>query len=502
MISEDLPYNLSMSKSEKNKLIIALSLGMFLAAIESTIVTLAIPTIVKDLSGFDLISHVFSVYLLTSAIATPVYGKLCDMYGRKKTLMVGIAIFVIGCALCGFSQSMAMLIIFRAVQGIGAGSVFTVPMTIVGDVFPLSERGKVQGALSMVWGIAGLLGPFLGGLLIDLLSWHWIFFINVPFGILTLYIIQTSFNESIVKQKHRIDFLGIATLSVAMFAFLSIFILGGQSGIQLNVQNVALFILSLVTIIIFYQVERRAAEPIVPFEVFTKSSIFVNIIAMLFTAVLIGVDIYTPIYLQNIRGFGPLIAGLIIMPMTITWTLSSIPLGKLIVRFGGKPVNLVGVVIAFISLLPLLIVSKDSSVLFLIIMVLVMGIGLGIGMTAQTMFVQNSVGYEKRGAAVAANSLVRTLGQTIGITAFGAAFNASIIRGFSKEEIEAYDLSNIYDLSNYGTQVSWDQIVDVLTSAVHIVGMTLICLMILCIVLSLIMPKPPITEGGEASRQG
>ena len=483
-----------MSKSDKNKLIIALSLVMFLAAIDATIISLAIPTIVKDLSGFDLISHVFSVYLLATAITTPIYGKLSDMYGRKRTLLLGISLFVFGSALSGFSQNMVMLIVFRAVQGLGAGSIFTVPMTIVGDVFPISERGKIQGALGMVWGIAGLVGPFVGGLLIDILSWHWIFFINVPLGILAIFIIQTSLNESIEKKKHRIDFLGIAILSIAMISFLSIFIFADDTGIQLNPQNIVLFIVSAVMFVIFYRVEKRAVEPLVPFDVFTKSNIFVNIIAMLFCAVLIGVDVYTPIFLQNVRGFRPLIAGLIILPMSISWMLASIPLGKLIVRVGGKAVNATGLIISLLSLFPLLFFARDSGVPFIILVVFVMGIGMGTGMTAQTMIIQDSVGFEKRGSAIAVTSLLRSLGQTIGISIFGAMFNRSIVRGFSQEGIVDYNLGNLYDIAAYGEKVSWDQIVDVLTSSIHIVFILFICLMAICVILALIMPDPPIKE--------
>ena len=486
-----------MSRSEKNKLIIALSLAMFLAAIESTIVTLAIPTIVKDLRGFDLISHVFSVYLLTSAITTPIYGKMSDLYGRKRTLIVGISIFIGGCALCGFSRNMVMLIAFRAVQGIGAGSIFTVPMTIVGDVFPLSERGKIQGALSMVWGIAGLIGPVLGGLLIDFLSWHWIFFINVPFGILTLYIFQTSYNESPTKSRHRIDLPGIALLSVAMIAFLSIFIFGSENGFLLSTRNVVLFVISMTLLVLFYHLEKRAVEPIVPFNVLTRSSIFVNVIAMMFSAILIGVDVYTPIFLQNVQGHGPLIAGLLLLPMTITWTLVSIPLGKLVIRFGGKPVVLVGMVVTLISLLPLLMIVSGTSMAFIIAMVLVMGVGMGTCVTTQTMLIQSSVEYEKRGSAVAVISLLRTLGQTIGISVFGVVFNASIRGGFTREGISSYDLGNLYELSSYSEGVSWDQIVAVLTSAVHLVGSVLIGLVIVCLILSLLMPRPPISERTE-----
>jgi len=483
-----------MSKTEKNMLIVAICMAMFLAAIESTILLLAIPIIVKDLHGFDLISHVFSVYLLTSAISTPVYGKMSDMYGRKNAMLVGMTIFIAGSAFCGLSQTMVVLIISRAIKGLGAGSILTVSFTIVGDVFPLNERGKIQGAISMVWGVAALIGPFVGGLLINFLSWHWIFFIVIPLGVPTFFIIQTKFNETIVKRKHRIDVSGIISLSLAMIAFLSIFILGEEGGTWLNIRNILLFIISAVMLFVFYRIEKRAVEPLVPFDVLTKSSIFINLIAMIFTGVLIGVDVYTPIYLQNVRGFGPLVAGLILLPMSVSWTLVSIPMGKLVIRFGGKPVNLVGTILTIISLVPILVFTKNSEVAFLIAAIFFMGIGLGIGMTTQTMLIQESVGFEKRGSAIAVNTLLKTLGQTIGISVFGAVFNGTIVKGFSQAGITEYNLGNLYDLSSYSSGVSWDQIVDVLTTAIHTVGLIFICMTIVCIVLSAIMPRPPISE--------
>ncbi|MDR2672705.1 MAG: MFS transporter [Coriobacteriales bacterium] len=487
---------MTLTAAEKNKLIISLSLAMFLAAVEGTIVTLAIPTIVKDLQGFDLISQVFSVYLLTGAIATPIYGKLSDLYGRKRTLMVGIAVFLTGSALCGMAQNMPMLIACRALQGIGAGAIYTIPMVIVGDVFPLNERGKIQGSLSAVWGIAGLVGPFLGGLLIDLLSWHWIFFINIPFGILTLYMLHTSLHEHTGRQKHRIDYPGILTLSGSMLTFLAIFMFNDGGTSILTLRNALLFAVSLILLLVFYHIEKRAPEPIVPLDVLTTSSVFVNIVAMLFMAIILGVDVYIPIYLQNVRGLSPLITGLILLPMTISWVLVTIPLGRLMLRFGGKAMNALGVCIALVALLPFLFLTQESAIIFIIAVLLVLGAGFGIGMTTQTMIIQESVGFEKRGAAVALNSLVRTLGQTIGISVFGTFFNAEIVESFAGAGIVQYDLGNLYDLAAYQAGVTWDQIVAVLLDSIHLVSGILIAIGVLCVVLSLVMPrlKPPSGE--------
>ncbi|MDR2587649.1 MAG: MFS transporter [Coriobacteriales bacterium] len=482
-----------LTSAEKNRLIAALALAMFLAAVEGTIVTLAIPTIVGDLQGFDLISHVFSLYLLTGALATPIYGKLSDLYGRKRMLMVGIVIFLVGSVLCGFAQDMVSLIIFRAVQGIGAGAIYLVPMIIVGDVFPLNERGKVQGMLSMVWGVAGLLGPFLGGLLIDLLSWHWIFFINIPFGLLTIVILQTSFTEDFHRQRHHIDFPGIVTLTLAMLAFLAIFVFADEGATLLTARNAVLLAVSVLLLFVFYRIERRSPEPIVPFDVLTKSSVFVNIVALLLMAVIFAFDVYTPLYLQNVRGLTPLFAGLALLASSVSWMLVSIPLGKLMLRFGGKPLNAIGMGATFLLLLPLLLLTQDSPIIFIVVVAFLFGIGPGIAMTTQTMIIQNSVGFEKRGAAVAVNSLVRTLGQTIGISVFGALFNARIIQGFEEGGITQYDLGNLYDLAAYQEGVSWDQIVAVLLDSVHVVYFALIVIAALGVVLSLIMPRPALS---------
>ena len=231
----------------KRNILIALMVAMFLGAVEGTVVTTAIPTIVKDLQGFEIISLVFSVYLLTSAISTPIYGKLSDLYGRKNILSIGIIIFLVGSCLCGVSQTMYMLIGARAIQGVGAGAIFTVTYTIVGDVFNLEERPKVQGLIGTVWGIASLAGPFLGGVLIDMLSWHWIFFINLPFGILSVILIQRNLDETFEKKKHKIDFAGIITLSAAMIIFLNIFL--SAENISFN-RNIFIVISVLITIIL------------------------------------------------------------------------------------------------------------------------------------------------------------------------------------------------------------------------------------------------------------
>lgn len=470
--------------SVKKNIVIALMVAMFLGAIEGTVVTTAIPTIVMDLQGFEIISLVFSIYLLTSAISTPIYGKLSDLYGRKNILSIGIIIFLIGSFLCGLSKNIYMLIFFRAIQGLGAGAIFTVTYTIVGDVFTLNERSKVQGYLGMVWGIASIAGPFVGGLLIDMLSWHWIFFINIPFGILSVILIQKNIKETFEKTKHKIDFAGITTLSLSMAIFLNIFL--SSENINSNSKIFILISLALTCffLIAFYKIEKKAIEPVIPFDIFNKSSAIVNIISFLASAVLITADVYLPIYLQNILGFSAKISGLTLAPMSVAWFISSVVIGKIIVKFGAKTALLISNVILLISTIFLPTLGINTSLLSVLIYVSIMGVGFGGAFTTLTIIVQESVEYNKRGAATAANSLLRTLGQTIGVSIFGSIFNLYIIKYFIKIGINGVDPSNIYN-----SLVTSEQIKLSINSSLHVLFIMLIIISSISLILSIIMPK-------------
>ncbi|WP_143315554.1 MDR family MFS transporter [Clostridium sp. HBUAS56017] len=472
----------------KRNIVIALMVAMFLGAVEGTVVTTAIPTIVKDLQGFEIISSVFSIYLLTSAISTPIYGKLSDLYGRKNILSIGIIIFLVGSFLCGLSQNMYMLIAFRALQGLGAGAMFTVTYTIIGDIFTIEERPKVQGGISSVWGIASLVGPFLGGILIDKLSWHWIFFINIPFGILSIILLQKNLKENFEKKKHNIDFGGIITLSLAMVIFLNIFL----STKNANINSIFIVISTLLTIILlllFYKIERKAKEPIVPFDIFTKSSTIVNIISFLLSAILIGADVYLPIYMQNVLDFSAKISGLALAPMSIFWLIASVILGKCIVKHGGKTITLISNVILLISTILLPTLGINSSLLLVLLYISIMGIGFGGAFTTLTIIIQESVDYSKRGAATATNSLLRTLGQTIGVSVFGSIFNLYIVKYFTNIGISGVDPSNLYNSTTLNTAVTNEQIKLSLNSSIHVLFMILMIISILSLVLSIVMPK-------------
>ena len=471
--------------TRKRNIIMALMVAMFLGAVEGTVVTTAVPTIIRDLKGFELISWVFSLYLLTSAVSTPIYGKLADLYGRKNILSIGIIIFLIGSCLCGLSQNMYQLIVFRTLQGLGAGSIFTITYTIVGDIFTLEERAKVQGWLSTVWGIASLMGPFLGGFLIDNLSWHWIFFINLPFGILSVILLQKYLKEDFEKKKPKIDYLGTIVLSISIIILLYGFLAGEKSKLGYTYTILICILISLFLFIWFYFIEKKSLEPIIPFEIFTKTSIIVNIISFLSAATLIAIDVYMPIYIQNVLGYGAMISGLSMVPMSLAWLLSTFLVAKAIPKYGERIVVGVSTLIIFASCILLPTLGVNSPLILVIIYAFIMGFGLGGCFTTLIIVAQSSVDYSKRGVATSTNSLVRTLGQTIAVSIFGGVFNLSIVKYFNNIGIEGVEPNNLYSTVGSNSGLTLDNIRFSLNSGLHVIFIMLVFIMVICLGLSL-----------------
>ncbi|QAA33336.1 MDR family MFS transporter [Clostridium manihotivorum] len=475
--------------SRKNSIIVALMVAMFLGAVEGTVVTTAVPSIVKSLNGFELISWVFSAYMLTSAISTPIYGKLSDLYGRKLMLSIAISIFLVGSFLCGFSHNMYELIFFRALQGLGAGGIFTISYTIVGDVFTLAERAKVQGWLSSVWGIASLVGPFLGGFFIDYLSWNWIFFINLPFGILCIILLQKNLKEAFEKTKHKIDFLGTILLSVAILFILLSIMAAEKSSSFLSTSIVIFFILAIVTFFVFYKVEQKAEEPIIPFEIFTKTNTITNIIGFLASAVLIGSDVYMPIYIQNILGKSATISGLSLAPMSISWLIAAVVLGKALTKYGERNVTIFSFIILLIGAILLATLGINSPLILSMLYTFILGIGFGGIFTIITIIIQSSVDFNMRGAATASNTLLRTLGQTIGVSVFGSMFNLSIINYFNKVGVQNIDPNNLYSKAEAGLKFTISNIKNSQISGIRNIFIVLIVLSVVCLLLSFALPN-------------
>ncbi|MBW6411283.1 MDR family MFS transporter [Clostridium weizhouense] len=464
--------------NKKRNIIIAIMVAMFLAAFEGTVVTTAMPTIAKSLHGYDLISLIFSSYLLTSAVSTPIYGKLSDLYGRKKMLSIGIVLFLIGSFLCGFSQSMVQLIIFRAIQGLGAGSILTITFTIVGDIFTLEERSKVQGCLSTVWGVSSLLGPFIGGFFIDYLSWHWIFFINIPFGIISILLLNKNLDEQVLNNNPKIDYLGSLFLTISIVSILLCLFTSS------NLIRSLYIVCAIISLIIFYFIENKCEEPVVPFDIFSKDTVLINIISFFISAILMGIEAYTPLYTQNVLNYSAKISGVSMAPMSLTWLFSSFVLVKLFKKFGEKKVILSSILILGLTTILLRFITPDTPLIYLIFIVFIMGAGFGGSLNTLTILIQNDASYEKRGAATSTNALIRTLGQTIGVTIFGSLVNSSIVSYFTDLDISGVTADNIYS-----SGASSIQIKEAFFSGVHNMFYSLIFLTIICFIAGMFISK-------------
>lgn len=420
--------------SKRSMILAGILLSTFMAAIEGTVVGPAGPAIVGSFGSVSLMSWIFTSYLLTMAVTTPIFGKISDLYGRKPVFLYGSFLFLAGSLLCGFSQSMTQLILFRAIQGIGAGAVIPVTFTIIGDIYSLKERGKVQGMLSSVWGISSLVGPLLGGYFVDYLSWRWIFGFNAPFALISIWLIYRYLDEKREPRKVRIDFAGAGLFMVGMTLLLFALAVGGEKFPWTSPAMLAILAVSVILLTAFLFVEARAQEPMVPLRLFRIKDISVSTIAnLLVSALLIGLTTYLPLWIQGVRGGNATMSGLTLAPMSIGWLFGSVASGRLIVKTGSRKTALVGVIGLVIGAGGLAFMHENTPLAALLVYTFIYGLGFGYISTLFSIIAQSSVGYEMRGASTALNTFVRTLGQTVGVAVFGTWLNTSIARRIAAE---------------------------------------------------------------------
>ncbi len=406
----------------RKKVTIALFVATFLAAIEGTIVSTAMPSITGELHGIQQYSWIISLYLLATVITTPIYGKLSDLYGRKKMFIIGALIFLAGSMLSGVSQTMNQLIWFRALQGLGAGALTTIPYTIIGDLYPFEQRAKVQGWMSSIWGIAGISGPLLGGLLVDYVSWRAIFYMNLPFGIVAIYLLSTSLREVLKKKKRHIDYPGIVTFTIAMFSFLYAMALirddGGGRGTDWMIS--LLFAIAVLFFVVFARIESRSPEPIIPFQLFRNRIIsMANLNSLLLCVINVVVIFYLPLWIQGVYGKPATYSGLAMIPLSIAWPLGSILAGNWISKKGLRFISVAGACFLLAGSIGFSFMSASTPIALFVVYTFMSGLSFGLSLTSLTVAVSSAVGWELRGSAVASNNFIRTLGQTIGITVFG-----------------------------------------------------------------------------------
>ncbi len=406
----------------------ALMLVMLLAALDQTIVSTALPTIVGELGGLAHLSWIVTAYLLATTIVTPLYGKLGDLLGRKIVLQAAILLFLFGSALCGLSRSMGGLIAFRALQGLGGGGLMVTAMAAIGDIISPRERGRYQGIFGGVFGFATVLGPLIGGFIVEHWSWRWIFYVNLPLGLIALVVIGWAFTAPSERRQPRIDFAGAGLLAVALTALILFTSLGGHTFAWASPQIVTMIAVSVLALVGFIVAEARAAEPILPLSLFANRTFVVSCsVGFVVGLAMFGSVTYMPVYLQVVKGVAPSTAGLQITPMMGGLLLTSIASGQIISRVGRyRHFPILGTAVATIGLGLLATLGVDTPTWTAAGYMLVLGLGLGMVMQVLVLAVQNAVDYSNLGVATSGTTLFRSIGGSVGVSLFGAIFAGTL----------------------------------------------------------------------------
>jgi EmrB/QacA subfamily drug resistance transporter len=475
--------------------------GMLLAALDQSIVGTALPRIVSDLGGLNHLSWVVTAYLLTSTASTPLWGKISDLYGRRLIFQAAIVIFLIGSALCGLAMSMPQLIAFRAIQGVGGGGLMAIAFAIIGDVIPARERGRYTGYFGAVWGFSSLAGPLLGGWITDNLSWRWIFYINLPIGLLALVVTSMVLKMPVIKRETTIDYLGAATIVSSVTSLMLYLNWAGEHFGWRSPPALAFVVAAIVLAVAFVFIELRAVEPIIPMRLFRNPIFSVgNAFGFLVGFAIFGGAIYLPLYLQTVKGMSPTESGLAMLPMVAGMFSMSIVSGQLIVRTGKyKIFPIIGSIILIIALFLLSTLQVGTPYWHTAIFAFLFGIGLGLAMMTIVTPVQNSVDPRDMGVATSATTFSRSLGGAIGAALFGAIMGTRLTQylgempevvsgNFPLGEVNTNDISEIHSLP----EPLQTEVLTAFTNAVTDVFLFAIPIIVLALVVVLFLKEIPL----------
>jgi len=420
--------------SKRNLAVIGVMLVIFLFAIDATIVSTAMPTIVAKLGGLDLYSWVFSIYMLTSALTTPLFGKLSDLYSQRRLMLTGIGIFVLGSTLCGAAQSMEALILFRAIQGLGGGAIYALSFIVVGVLYPPEERAKVQGIISGIWGVASILGPLAGGIIVEHWHWRWAFFVNLPITAFAVALIVAGLKETGHEHRaHKLDIAGMLTLFAALLLLFYALSQGAHSHQPFNASLAGLIVLALLFLLILYFIERRAAEPIIPLDLFHaplyKPS---TAVAALAAMGVFGAITYLPLYLQGVTGLTASRAGMVLLFLSLAWTVGSLAAGQGINRLGYRTVSAMGMFLMALGYSLFVAFQSELTVVWVILSATLIGTGMGMANLTTLVAVQNSVAHQRIGVATSTLMLFRTFGGAFAVSLMGTVLLHRMQRGLDQ----------------------------------------------------------------------
>ncbi len=408
----------------KKLLLTGLIIALFFAALDGTIVATALPKIVADLNGFDKMVWLTTAYLLTSTSVVPIAGKLSDIFGRRVIYIIGLSTFIIGSALCGQAETMNELILFRAIQGLGGGIMMPLAMIVIGDIFTGRQRAKFQGAFGAVYALASIVGPWIGGIIVDNVSWRWIFYINLPVGILAIVFISLGLRGKHVKKQVSIDYLGMATMLLGVVSALLALSLGGNSYDWGSWQIIGLIILAIVGIVSFVFVERKAKEPILPVQFFKQRTfVAVNFIGFFMMIGMIGTTTFIPFFMQGIIGMSASDSGTMMAPMMLGMVISSFLGGRIVYKVGFKRLFLTGMTISATGIFALTTLTESTTKLVAFSFMAIIGFGMGFVMPTLTLTLQETFPRKDLGVVTSSTMFFRSIGATFGVTLLGVLMN-------------------------------------------------------------------------------
>jgi EmrB/QacA subfamily drug resistance transporter len=504
---------LMIPRSRRIFVIVGLMIGMFLSALEATAVSTAMPTVVSSLGGLSIYSWVFSAYILTSTISLPLWGRLSDLYGRKRFYIIGIAIFLVGSALSGQAKSMSALILFRGLQGFGGGGLLTLGMIIVGEMFSLEERARVQGLFGGVWGLSSIVGPILGGFITDQFSWRWVFYLNIPFGIIAVSVIWFALKENTVTNKKV--FLDIKG-AIVLTAVVSLFLIGlTQIGKEDSLHSLVatLMLASCIPLVwLFIKAQKLAKDPILPLELFSNPFFKTSVITgFLVGMAMFGSISFIPLFIQGVIGTNATQAGTILTPLLLSWVFFSSISGKLMLRFGYRKIIIIGTAFLSIGFFLLSDMSKDTSHRVTVAVLLILGTGMGMIFIPLLLAVQNSVPRSRLGIATSATQFFRSMGATIGVSIMGMVLSVTMLYG-TGSLAKSFEASEVHYLKNPDLIVNpearaslspeiHNALTNLLASSLRYVFLTGLFIAVVAFVSSFLMPKGRFIDMREEERK-